>query len=923
MKQSTNSKPTPLTRLASLLKVALPCLAAGMLTATSADAQDNFAASSLDWGTGHAGSTIVLTNTLQLGTGNPQFSALDVQFVFDTTGSMGTLLNNAKSQATTLMNSLSQTFGSNSQFGVIGYKDKPRMTSFSLEEYDVLFNDLGSTSIAQGHIDSLNRKGGGDWPEDGLTAVQAAIVETSWRPNSARAVVWFGDAPSHEGGISNRRVGYTTNRSERLWTTREDVIDAAAGASVQVHAFDMFGSLTDRYGGLNGTKQDLVTTISGAIAGQATDIATATGGTYNTGSQSLDLVASISNALSTSFASISEVGLSFSGLPTGVAIRDIAPLEGSWTRGTNNSFDFVMTLDVSPDAVLGSFDFTGTGLVNNMGVASFSNSLVIDSVPVVEGAYWAVDSNGGGTGTWDSSSSVFAANSGTNGSLVRAVGARVIFGDTPGTVTVSNGVILSNGMGFYSDGYVITGSTVALDGTDSEANTLVTDSNVAASINTVLSGSAGFTKAGAGTLILSGTNNYSGATRVLAGVLKGSTASLNTADGIVNNGVVVLDQASAPGTISGVIEGSGSLIKTGSKLLALTGRNVYSGGTLVEEGTLRGTTTALQGDITNNGTVIFQQGWYGTYTGDLSGAGLLQKNGAGTVYLAGSNSHTGGTLINAGRIVGNTESLPGVITNNSELHFKQDNNGTYNSVISGTGTLYKYGGGSLTITDSNTYTGSTLVQQGTLVVDGSLSSETAVQGGATLGGSGSVGGLIINEGGTLSPGNSPGTITVTGNATWNPGGNYNWQIYNATGTAGAPNGWDLTDISGTLDLSALSLGNTFNINLWSLSGISPDADGAAINFAASLNASQEGSWVIATAAGGITGFTGSEQFSTYTSPNNGTAGFANAITGGFFVTSDGTSLYLNYAVPEPGTYAAAALLTALGGYVRWRRRRKS
>ena len=64
----------------------------------------------------------------------------------------------------------------------------------------------------------------------------------------------------------------------------------------------------------------------------------------------------------------------------------------------------------------------------------------------------------------------------------------------------------------------------------------------------------------------------------------------------------------------------------------------------------------------------------------------------------------------------------------------------------------------------NTYTGTTTVSDGTLLVNGSIAnSAVTVQSGATLGGTGTTGPLTINNGGTHSPGNSPGMTTVTGN----------------------------------------------------------------------------------------------------------------------------------------------------------------
>src|SRR5262249_53881583 len=83
------------------------------------------------------------------------------------------------------------------------------------------------------------------------------------------------------------------------------------------------------------------------------------------------------------------------------------------------------------------------------------------------------------------------------------------------------------------------------------------------------------------------------------------------------------------------------------------------------------------------------------------------------------------------------------------------------------GSLVKGGNGILTLAGTNTYTGATVVNAGVLAVNRSnpASSPTTVKSGAVLFGSGTVGSTVVNAGGFLVPGNSPGTMTVAGDLT--------------------------------------------------------------------------------------------------------------------------------------------------------------
>ena len=110
-----------------------------------------------------------------------------------------------------------------------------------------------------------------------------------------------------------------------------------------------------------------------------------------------------------------------------------------------------------------------------------------------------------------------------------------------------------------------------------------------------------------------------------------------------------------------------------------------------------------------------------------------------------------------------------------------------------------------------------------------------------------LGSVTVAGGGTLAPGQSPGALAISQGLVFGAGGNYDWQMVSATGTAGI--GWDTVTTSGTLSVTAAA-SDPFKINLWSLASTNPDVDGPVADF----NASQAGTWTIARASGGITGF---------------------------------------------------------------------
>jgi autotransporter family porin len=148
----------------------------------------------------------------------------------------------------------------------------------------------------------------------------------------------------------------------------------------------------------------------------------------------------------------------------------------------------------------------------------------------------------------------------------------------------------------------------------------------------------------------------------------------------------------------------------------------------------------------------------------MSGTGPLVKEGAGVLTLTGTNTYSGGTTVSAGTLKGNTSSLQGNITNNATVNFTQSTDGAYTNVMSGTGALIKEGAGVLTLSGINTYSGTTSINAGTLLLSGSITSNTTLASGANLQGSGTIFGNLTNSGNIQpSDNNQLKSLTVSGN----------------------------------------------------------------------------------------------------------------------------------------------------------------
>ncbi|ELJ6560397.1 autotransporter-associated beta strand repeat-containing protein, partial [Salmonella enterica subsp. enterica serovar Havana] len=163
------------------------------------------------------------------------------------------------------------------------------------------------------------------------------------------------------------------------------------------------------------------------------------------------------------------------------------------------------------------------------------------------------------------------------------------------------------------------------------------------------------------------------------------------------------------------IGGSGNVVKSGADTLTLSGSNSYTGGTTISGGTLVASNVEAlgTGDVTNNATLELNTG--GDFINNIGGTGRVEKSGDDVLTLSGANSYSGGTLISDGTLVAsNVDALgSGDVTNNATL--EMNTGGDFINNIGGTGRVEKSGDDTLTLSGSNTYTGGTLISDGTLV----------------------------------------------------------------------------------------------------------------------------------------------------------------------------------------------------------------
>ncbi|QIJ74380.1 hypothetical protein GU700_07185 [Methylobacterium sp. NI91] len=390
-------------------------------------------------------------------------------------------------------------------------------------------------------------------------------------------------------------------------------------------------------------------------------------------------------------------------------------------------------------------------------------------------------------------------------------------GSVGGLLTQSAGT--STNTGTLSAGAVVTGGTLTLD-----AGSLVTGT---------VSNSAAVTAQGR---INGAVINGPGAAFTLTGALAGLTR-------VSNDGTLTL---AGNGLGVGTLSGNGSVQNASATAATLT------------------IGTGAGGDSTYGG--LLQDGAGGGALGLTKiGSGTLTLTGANTYTGATTIAAGTGLQLGDGGTLGSIDGTSGVVAD-GRLTFNRSDAIAFAPALSGSGIVDQNGSGSVTLTGASTaFTGRANVNAGRLSVNGTfgdIAGNTAVvsvNNGGTLQGTGTIAGAVfVNDGGTVSigvaPGQPPGTLTVGGNYTVNAGSNNIFRLGTPNVVGGATN--DLIDVGGTLAINGgtatLQNANASGLyRLYNVGGTVTSAGAANAGFAAVATTNGTASiYTVAPGAGG-------------------------------------------------------------------------
>jgi fibronectin-binding autotransporter adhesin len=618
-----------------------------------------------------------------------------------------------------------------------------------------------------------------------LTGAVASTVLTTGAGISAtiNSVLGGTNAFAKQGAGGITLAGTNTYTGTTTVTGGNLVVNGstAAGSAVTVQT----GAILGGAGTVNGT----VSMQSGSTLspGSTITVGAASIGTLSTGALTLNAgsttdfelgVASTPSALNDL---VSVTG----NLTLGGTLNVTQSTGGNFTAGTYRLFNVTGT--ISGTLAVGTLPAGYSGTITT---AAGQVNLVVVALNFWDGGNLTANSVvNGGAGTWAAATTNWTSSTGTPNGPWPGASTVANFQGTAGTVTVS-GTQSIGGLTFGTTGYII--GNVVNNGVVSGAatsNVLTAGAGISATVNSVLSGTNGFDKQGAGTISLAGTNTFTGTTTFTAGPL--SVATIGNG-GVAGN----LGQASNAAT-----------------------NLVFAGGTLQYSGATASTNRAFTLNAGSSGTIIVSTAATTLTMPGATGSattGAFTKAGTGILALSGINTYTGATTISAGTLqISGAGSLGsgtyvGAMTDNATLLYSSSANQTLSGNITGTGVLTKdtSATSTLTLSGTNSYSGVTTVSAGTVLVNGNQSTATGsvtVASTATLGGTGTVGGsTTVQSGGTLRPGaGGAGTLSFSSALTLNASSVSAFEL-GAAITPSALN--DLVVVTGNL-----TMGGTLNV----------------------------------------------------------------------------------------------------------------
>lgn len=518
------------------------------------------------------------------------------------------------------------------------------------------------------------------------------------------------------------------------------------------------------------------------------------------------------------------------------------------TINGNVSGGFALSKTGSGNLVLtGASTYTGITTVTNAGILRFAKTAALYN---------------GDTAQW------------TAANLTVNTGATVAFNvGGAGEFTTANVTTLLTNLRSVTNNGLRSGSNLGFDTTNAAGGTFTITDDLVNSTGTG-GGAIGLNKFGSGTLVLAGTNTYTGRTSISAGTLVASSlANVSAASTFgtpttTANGTIAIGSALTDNLTNITAYTNGTLLYTGGTTSTDRVINIAGDATLDSSGTGPITFTSAFTAITKSTTKTLTL--TGTSTGNTisgaipsSGSTALVKSGSGSWILSGANLYTGSTTISAG---------------------------------------------TLALGSSGTFATSPTINLGTTASPGTLDVTTKPSftfgSGQTVAGVGTVNlgsGKTVTINGTLAPGNSTGIITITGDLVLGSSAVTNFEINGPT----AGTGHDQINVSGTTTFGGafnLTFGNTIangsTLNLFGLGGGSTGAH--------------------------FTSISGSGSGYTESWTNDGGSWTSTSIANSQLLTFNQSTGNLTFAsaIPEPSTYAALFGVVALG-FVAYRRRKRA